>query len=106
MKRYYTDWFDVVKLEDKEEDTINNILNLSSWEDVINNKALYNGILYNFNNIYKSDENVPNITKFNVVLAANYVNTISLEPSKTNPESNMFDVESDNYTIRTRTRSL
>ena len=97
MKRYYTDWFDVVKLEDKEEDTINNILNLSSWEDVINNKALYNGILYNFNNIYKSHENVPNITKFNVVLAANYVNTISLEPSKTDAESNMFDVESDNY---------
>ena len=79
INNYVNNWFDVT-----EYNNIDSIINNTDWKDIHNkdNKIFYKGILYDFNNIYKSFNLDKTINKFAILL---YIN------DKTFTQQNIYD---------------
>mgnify|MGYP003290507375 CR=1 FL=1 len=67
INNYINNWFDIAK--DK---SLEYIINNTDWQDIhSDNKIFYKGLLYNFNNIYKTNAVEHNIDKFAILFYVN-----------------------------------
>jgi hypothetical protein len=80
VNRFCSAWFETLNFN-KENPVESEILNNPAFKDVKDNRCFYNGVLYNFENIYDTYKGAEKIDKFGVFITLNFkpVNPATIE---------------------------